>query len=1199
MALVSLMMAVFAGAWAEPASLLLEKGIYAEETAGDLDAAMAVYQQIIDDAEANRTYVAQAYYRLGMCHLKRGEKDKGLALLQQVVAAYPEEMELVREANKILVQDIGKRISRNDPRSWVYFESKETGRGPELRLFFEDGAEHFPASGDTLLISYLADRPWGRHPQLSVNMSDMNRVLVAFCLPERLLSDALERAELVLSMKQSAIPTVETFDLAVYPVAEAWAELSTTWMNQPRVSDKPVTLATIPVTEGTVRIDVTATVAQWLKDSTANYGLMLKVGSPFYGLAPINTATGGRKYTEEEVRQASIDELFREMAYGKIGYNYFAGLWALIVKADMDAVAREAIIKRAAELAADTAAWGYERWLCCFVLSGIGDEESIPMLTKLLLEDPFADVREGAAGALGEYNADSAKRSLEQAAGIESNQRVLAVIQKALAGEFSKGKAPRVYTEQEASQSPEVVSESHSAKGWALWRKQEFEEAEKEFEKAVEIDSENVNAWNGLGWARFNSGKPLAARTAFEKCVALEPTHPAALNGLGWVAKGQGSVDEAIAYWEKAVEAAPTATAALNGLAVTYTELGDHNKAARYYKMWLEVEPDNTDAKAGLERAIALGGKAQTEQDKKAQWVERVKALQGHKQAGFGCIPKLMNDLPPDAAYEVVHDAWGPISDDEVKRGIAKAFTFRNHPRVLDVLYLAMTDESLKVRSTANAYVSMYTFRDFAEDRGAYESWHNRYRGQPLEKVVSEGLREAVSVLLEAEGAEQRHLAELIANGLRFGSLPPVRQAPIESGLVEVATAWLKDPDVHEDLHRASGVVLRALKLDEEYLRSEILPLLERSNPRRTRSVAAGLLGAEKNTWAVGPLLEVLIECLEDTGAFRTIIWGVAKALSEIGDPRAIPTMIAAIEADNTYDTVYGVGYFGLGRLTGVRYDESHDGAWWREWWEKNKGQFPEDVQALRIPDLKGKRKDVGLREAHAGGDEDKRYLLIGGDNSAPPEGGFRLLVVLPGGDGGPNSRHFVRRIHRIVLTKDYLVAQLVAKAWSEGQSEQLVWPTRTRPWPEMEFSTEEFVEAVIEDIKAKHEVNDKHITVFGWSSGGPPAYAVSLQENTAVAGAFVAMSVFKPAQLPSPEHAAGRAFYILHSPDDQLIPMRMPEAARDTLSANGAAVLLFTYEGGHGWHGDVYEMIREGMQWLEEKQRHTDKTDEVSSGNS
>ena len=39
---------------------------------------------------------------------------------------------------------------------------------------------------------------------------------------------------------------------------------------------------------------------------------------------------------------------------------------------------------------------------------------------------------------------------------------------------------------------------------------------------------------------------------------------------------------------------------------------------------------------------------------------------------------------------------------------------------------------------------------------------------------------------------------------------------------------------------------------------------------------------------------------------------------------------------------------------------------------------------------------------------------------------------------------------------------------------------------------------------------------------------------------------------------------------------------ARKQLTAAGAKVKLQTYEGGHGWHGDPFEMIRAGIDWLE-----------------
>jgi len=50
-----------------------------------------------------------------------------------------------------------------------------------------------------------------------------------------------------------------------------------------------------------------------------------------------------------------------------------------------------------------------------------------------------------------------------------------------------------------------------------------------------------------------------------------------------------------------------------------------------------------------------------------------------------------------------------------------------------------------------------------------------------------------------------------------------------------------------------------------------------------------------------------------------------------------------------------------------------------------------------------------------------------------------------------------------------------------------------------------------------------------------------------------------------------------LHSPQD-FIPIKMAEKARETLQAQGARVEFKTYEGGHGWHGDVFGMIRKGL---------------------
>jgi hypothetical protein len=45
-----------------------------------------------------------------------------------------------------------------------------------------------------------------------------------------------------------------------------------------------------------------------------------------------------------------------------------------------------------------------------------------------------------------------------------------------------------------------------------------------------------------------------------------------------------------------------------------------------------------------------------------------------------------------------------------------------------------------------------------------------------------------------------------------------------------------------------------------------------------------------------------------------------------------------------------------------------------------------------------------------------------------------------------------------------------------------------------------------------------------------------------------------------------------------------MAQSAEKKLSGWGAKATLKTYEGGHGWHGDVFGTIRTGMDWLTSK---------------
>jgi predicted esterase len=229
---------------------------------------------------------------------------------------------------------------------------------------------------------------------------------------------------------------------------------------------------------------------------------------------------------------------------------------------------------------------------------------------------------------------------------------------------------------------------------------------------------------------------------------------------------------------------------------------------------------------------------------------------------------------------------------------------------------------------------------------------------------------------------------------------------------------------------------------------------------------------------------------------------------------------------------------------------------------------------------------DVPSVERHAGGDQNKRYFLIGPRKEArAPKDGNGLVVILPGGGGSAEFNPFVRRILKHALPEGYLAAEPVAVKWTEQQ--EIVWPTQRNAVEKMKFSTEQFVLAVIDDVAGRQKLEPRRVFKLSWPSSGPASYAVALTGKS-VTGSFIAMSVFKPELLPPLAGAKGRALYLLHSPEDRVCPFRMAEQASAELGRAGARMKLATYEGGHGWRRAVYPQIRAGIEWLERNAART-----------
>jgi len=98
------------------AAELLEQGIYLEETKGELKAASEVYGQIVDDAGAMRSLVAQAQLRLGLCQLKLGNKPQAISALERLTQEFPDKDKLLAIVGQSMPQLLDEMLKQIEQR---------------------------------------------------------------------------------------------------------------------------------------------------------------------------------------------------------------------------------------------------------------------------------------------------------------------------------------------------------------------------------------------------------------------------------------------------------------------------------------------------------------------------------------------------------------------------------------------------------------------------------------------------------------------------------------------------------------------------------------------------------------------------------------------------------------------------------------------------------------------------------------------------------------------------------------------------------------------------------------------------------------------------------------------------------------------------------------------------------------------------
>jgi len=121
-----------------------------------------------------------------------------------------------------------------------------------------------------------------------------------------------------------------------------------------------------------------------------------------------------------------------------------------------------------------------------------------------------------------------------------------------------------------------------------------MDEAERLYQRAIELDPWLAIAYTNLGNIRFRRHDPDGAENLYKRALEIDPRQPEAQYNLGYVMLERGNPGASIPLFHGAIEADPGFSDAYFNLAMAYEQIGETNKARPFWKSYIQLEPQGT-----------------------------------------------------------------------------------------------------------------------------------------------------------------------------------------------------------------------------------------------------------------------------------------------------------------------------------------------------------------------------------------------------------------------------------------------------------------------------------------------------------------------------------------------------------------------------------------------------------------------------
>jgi len=179
--------------------------------------------------------------------------------------------------------------------------------------------------------------------------------------------------------------------------------------------------------------------------------------------------------------------------------------------------------------------------------------------------------------------------------------------------------------------------------GLSCYEKGEFDEAIRQYDKAIEIDPSRPEFYNNRGLANKKKGNLGRATADFNQAITVNPGYTDAYYNRGLVYINQGNFDEAVSDYSKVIAINPRDADAYYNRGLAYDNRFKLEEAASDYEKAVEIDTEYADAYVKLGSAYQNLGRADEARENLNKALELYKNQD--RQADADNVQKLLRQV--------------------------------------------------------------------------------------------------------------------------------------------------------------------------------------------------------------------------------------------------------------------------------------------------------------------------------------------------------------------------------------------------------------------------------------------------------------------------------------------------------------------------------------------------------------------------